>query len=112
MVRRFDAYSAAVQDAMRSALCRQKQTAPGSYRVLARLWIGRSGVADRAELVTSTGDASRDAMLAARFRGLAIGSSPPSDLPQPVTLLVTSESVRAEYCLEPRRSAREHESVR
>lgn len=112
MVRRFNAYSAAVQGAMRSALCLHKETMPGSYRVLARLWIGRSGMADRAELLTSTGDAGRDAMLAESFRGLAIGSSPPSDLPQPVTLLVTSESVSAEYCPEPRWSAREREPVR
>jgi len=97
-VRRFNAYSATLQSAMRKALCRFRETAPGSYRVLAQVWIGPSGMTDRAELLTSSGDARRDAMLTTSFRGLALGSSPPVDLPQPVTLLITSEDAGAGYC--------------
>lgn len=97
-VRRFDAYSARVQDALRNALCRQRETLPGSYRVLARVWIGRSGATERAELLTSSGDAKRDAMLATSFRELVVGAAPPSDLPQPVTLLITSEAIADGYC--------------
>lgn len=97
-VRRFNVYSAMLQDAMRHALCRSRETAPGSYRVLVQVWINPAGTADRAELLTSSGDVRRDALLAAGFRGLALGSSPPADLPQPVTLLITSEDVGAGYC--------------
>jgi hypothetical protein len=111
-VQRFSIYSAAVQSAIHSALCRHAETAPGSYRVLARVWIAPSGVTDRAELLTSSGDAHRDAVLAASFRGLTIGSSPPSDLPQPVTLLVTSESVSSTYCAELRPPDRGREATR
>jgi hypothetical protein len=103
-VRQFAAYSAMLQDALRNALCRDRETAPGSYRALAQVWIGRSGKTDRAELLTSSGDIRRDAMLAASLRGLAIGASPPSDLPQPVTLLVTSEATGASYCPQSGRS--------
>ncbi|MEW6641752.1 MAG: secretin and TonB N-terminal domain-containing protein [Pseudomonadota bacterium] len=97
-VRRFHAYSATLQSAMRNALCRFRETAPGSYRVLAQVWIGSTGTTDRAELLTSSGDVRRDALLAASFRGLVLGSSPPIDLPQPVTLLITSEDAGAGYC--------------
>ena len=87
-----------MQDALRNALCRQRETLPGSYRVLARVWIGRSGATERAELLTSSGDAKRDAMLATSFRELVVGAAPPSDLPQPVTLLITSEAIADGYC--------------
>jgi hypothetical protein len=90
-VQRFDVYSAALQDALHNALCRHQETAPGSYRVLARAWIGSAGLTDRAELLTSLGDARRDALLTESLRGLAVGSPPPAGLPQPVTLLITPE---------------------
>lgn len=104
MVLRFNRYSAALQDAMRSALCQREETAPGSYRALVRFWIGGSGAVARTELVTSTGDDRRDALLAAVFRGLAIGTPPPADMPQPVTLLVTSDARSAGYCSGVRRA--------
>ena len=63
-----------------------------------RVWIGRSGATERAELLTSSGDAKRDAMLATSFRELVVGAAPPSDLPQPVTLLITSEAIADGYC--------------
>ena len=94
---RFDAYSAVIQTALGRALCGQLGTAPGGYRTMARLWIGAGGTVDRAELLTSSGDAGRDALLTERFRGLAIGV-PPAGLPQPITLLVTSEGAAADYC--------------
>jgi len=112
MVRRFDAYSAAVQGAMGRALCRHEKTVPGSYRVLARVWIGASGVTDRAELLTSSGDAGRDAMVVASFRRLAIGLSPPGDLPQPVTLLVTFADTNSEYCRRLQRTGEGREAAR
>lgn len=54
-----------------------------------RLWINAAGVVVRSELLTSTGTENRDAALYEAIRALAIGA-PPADLPQPVTLLVTS----------------------
>jgi Secretin and TonB N terminus short domain len=111
-VQRFNAYSGAVQSAMRNALCQHEETAPGAYRVLARVWIGPSGAADRAELLTSSGDTHRDTTLAETLRGLAIGSSPPRDLPQPITLIVTSEGAGIGYCQAARRQSQEPEAVR
>jgi hypothetical protein len=99
-VLRFNAYSAAIQDAIRGALCHQEETRPGPYRTLVRLWIGKSGAVSEAELLTSTGDSARDAVLSRAFHRLAVGTSPPADLPQPVTLLVTSGSQPPGYCSE------------
>ncbi|MGO4717471.1 STN domain-containing protein [Bradyrhizobium sp. 2TAF24] len=111
-VRRFQSYSATLQRAMRNALCRFGETAPGAYRVLAQVWIGPSGATERAELLTSSGDAGRDAMLAASFRGLALGSLPPVDLPQPVTLLITSEDAAGGYCAARQPPGHGHEARR
>ncbi|MBR7552016.1 hypothetical protein KC220_26080, partial [Mycobacterium tuberculosis] len=76
------------------------------------VWIGPSGATERAELLTSSGDAGRDAMLAASFRGLALGSLPPVDLPQPVTLLITSEDAAGGYCAARQPPGHGHEARR
>ncbi|WP_054160728.1 STN domain-containing protein [Rhodopseudomonas sp. AAP120] len=94
---RFTAFSALIQAASAKALCVSPDTAPGSYRVMARLWIGGSGVVERAELLTSSGDLGRDARLTDTFRHLGVGIVP-AGLPQPVTLLITSERATPDYC--------------
>ncbi len=96
-VQRFESYSATIQSALGRVLCRRADTAPGAYRTMARLWIGSGGMVDRAELLTSSGNADRDALLKVRFSGLSVGA-PPAGLPQPITLLVTSEGASADYC--------------
>ncbi|WP_167528910.1 secretin and TonB N-terminal domain-containing protein [Bradyrhizobium macuxiense] len=111
-VRRFNEYSAALQGALRRMLCHDRDTAPGSYRVLAQVWIGPSGTTDRAQLLTSSGDGRRDAALLAGFRELSVGVPPPGDLPQPITLLVTPEGTTTGYCPEPHPSGRGREARR
>lgn len=98
---RFADYSAALQSALRTVLCRDPATRPGSYRTLLRFWISMSGSIARAELLTSTGDGARDALLLAALRDATVGEAPPADLPQPTTLLlVPSAALRKGYCLE------------
>lgn len=111
-VHRFNDYSAAVQSALRRTLCHDRDTTPGSYRVLAQVWIGPSGTTDRAALLTSSGDERRDATLIAGLRELAIGVPPPRDLPQPITLLVTPEGTTTGYCQQSRPSGRGREARR
>lgn len=98
---RFDRYSGAVQRALRTALCRNAETAPGTYRTIVRFWVDVSGMVTRSELVTSTGDAARDIALSTVLRNLEIGAAPPADLPQPVTLLLASDTHA--YCVEGER---------
>jgi TonB family protein len=99
LARRFAEYSAELQRDLTITLCQHEDTRPGSYRSLLRLWIDSSGSVARAELLTSTGDRARDAKLLSALQNLAVGGSPPSDLPQPVTLLLApgAKSVE-EYC--------------
>ncbi|MCK9917121.1 STN domain-containing protein [Microbacteriaceae bacterium K1510] len=95
---RFNGYSGAIQSAMRGALCRREETVPGTYRFLVRFWVEASGTIVRPEIVTSTGDLSRDAMLSGALDGLAIGLPPPAELPQPVTILLTPGTPSGWYC--------------
>jgi hypothetical protein len=92
---RDESYFAAVQTAVKSALCSRAQTVPGQYRVVLQLWIGEYGVVHRSELLGSTGNADRDQMLSEILSGLPVGKAPPADLPQPVTLVILPRSPNA-----------------
>jgi hypothetical protein len=97
---RFGGYSALLRTGLRKALCRDEQTRPGTYRFLGRLWIGALGTVSRVELITSSGSEMRDARLLATLQGMTIGEAPPPDLPQPVTVLLTTDPAIAEgYCI-------------
>ncbi len=85
---RYPQYSAALQAAVTSALCRLQETRPGGYRVAARLWVAPSGRVTRVGFLGTTGDADRDAALASLLGRLVISEPPPADLPQPTTLVV------------------------
>ncbi len=98
-VLRFAGFSGMLQAALRYALCRRDETRPGNYRTLIRLWIDSSGSVADAILLTSTGDEKRDAMLSDALRRLSVGEPPPSDLPQPLTLLLVPNAEKAnQYC--------------
>jgi hypothetical protein len=101
---RFDSYSALLQTALGKALCSRSDTMPGHYRTMVQLVVGASGAIDHVELLTSSGDLARDGRLTERLRGLAIGAPPPG-LPQPITLLVTSEGASPAYCTQFGRSS-------
>ncbi len=111
-VMRFTQYSGGIQNALRSVLCQRVETASGSYRALMRFWINASGTVTRSELISSTGDHTRDAVLSAAVRGVAMGSPPPAGLPQPVTLLVISDEMSSGYCSAGGASSREAQSGR
>lgn len=93
-------YAAAIQLALHEVLCRHRETRPGTYRSLIRLWIDATGGVTRSDVLTSTGDPRRDLLLAAELRSLAIGEPPPAGLRQPVTLLLRpSPASSLDYCL-------------
>lgn len=103
--RRLESYSALIQTALGNTLCAQTTTAPGAYRSMAQLWIGRDGHVVRADLLTSSGIVERDTRLTTALQNLSIGVPPPNGMPQPVTLLVTAESPGGDYCAALRRRA-------
>jgi hypothetical protein len=88
------AYFAEIQRAVQQALCADARTSPGSYRVALKLWIGRSGTVLLSKRLDTTGDTTRDAAIDALMQGgLQIGQ-PPTDLPQPITLLISPRERR------------------
>jgi hypothetical protein len=84
----YDLYLGKAQSRIIAALCTGAATRPGGYRVALQFSIGRSGRIDEASLLDTTGDRIRDANILEALRGLPLGRAPPSDMPQPVTMLV------------------------
>jgi hypothetical protein len=95
---RYPQYSAALQAAVTSALCRLRETQPGGYRVAARLWVGPSGAVTRVGFLGTTGDADRDGVLAGLLGRLVISEPPPANLPQPTTVVVLPRQEKAADC--------------
>jgi hypothetical protein len=95
---RYPQYSAAIQAAVTSALCRLRETRPGGYRIAARLWVGPSGAVTRVGFLGTTGDADRDAVLAGLLGRLVVSEPPPADLPQPTTVVVLPRQENAADC--------------
>jgi len=95
---RYPQYSAALQAAVTSAICRLRETRPGGYRVAARLWVAPSGAVARVGFLGTTGDADRDAVLAGLLGRLVISEPPPANLPQPTTVVVLPRQENAADC--------------
>lgn len=91
-VRRIDSYEAYLGDAQNhivAALCKDAATRPGTYRVALQFSIGQSGLIGDAFLLDTTGDRIRDQAIVAALHGLPIGEGPPTNMPQPVTMLIS-----------------------
>lgn len=81
-------YDARVQQAIWETLCVNPLTAPGDYRALLRFRVDESGKLGQAQLLTSTGQPRRDALLLQLMQRVRVGAPPPRDLAQPLTLLL------------------------
>jgi hypothetical protein len=82
-------YFADIQRAVQQTLCSDARTSPGRYRLALKLWIDRSGGVLRSKRLDTTGDDNLDAVLDTAIGKMRIGRPPPSDLPQPVALVVS-----------------------
>lgn len=80
-------YSAVLQQAALRQLCSEGGTDLGSYRVATAIWLDPDGRVRRLELLSSTGDPTRDRMLHDRLMGVRAGDIP-STLPQPVVMVM------------------------
>jgi TonB family protein len=86
-------YYGRVQSRLKTAFCVDDRTQPGEYHVAVSFWIGATGLVSDVELLGSTGEAARDAMIDRTLRTLAIDAPPPPGFAQPVTLVVAPWSV-------------------
>ncbi|MGJ7543790.1 secretin and TonB N-terminal domain-containing protein [Variovorax sp. LT1R16] len=85
---RLSGYPGRVQTRVWRALCDNPRTVPGEYRSLLRFQVDAAGQIQRPRLIGSTGDAGRDAAVLDVLRHVRMDSTPPSDLEQPVTMLL------------------------
>lgn len=81
-------YDARVQQAVWTTLCAHPLTAPGDYRALLRFRVDTTGKLGQAQLLTSTGQPRRDAVLLQLMQRVQVDAPPPHDLAQPLTLLL------------------------
>lgn len=81
-------YDGLVQARVWEALCADPRTEPGSYRASLRLSIDPAGRLTEPRLIGSTGDSGRDRAMLAALNGLALDQPPPTDLRQPLMLVI------------------------
>jgi hypothetical protein len=86
-------YSRVIENDVQQALKKNPRTKQGNYSVGVKLWIDPSRTIRRAELFRSSGDQARDAAIAAVLGGLLISQASPPDTPQPVTLVISVNSL-------------------
>jgi hypothetical protein len=82
-------YFADIQQAFQTALCRNGLTSPGRYRLAVKFWVGPSGDVVRAARLDTTGDDVLDSALDAVILHISIGKAPPTNLAQPIALVVS-----------------------
>lgn len=86
---RFGYYLGGVQQGIHEELNRNEKLRKKEYKVEVALWIAKNGVVSRFELLGTSGDKELDmqikkALFGARFE------EPPSDIPQPIKLRISS----------------------
>ncbi|MFY2817566.1 STN domain-containing protein [Achromobacter xylosoxidans] len=92
-------YAAALQGALKQALCRGSGAEPGRYRALAKLWFDKAWRVDRVDWVSDTGSAPLNRRLETALRGVTAGPLP-AGMRQPVTILLRAGG--ADDCAAPR----------
>jgi len=84
-------YTDLIKEQIENAISKDKTLANGSYKVLVTVRIASNG---KIQLVGTSGDAERDALVKKALDEMpALAEPPPSDMPQPVKLRVTARSI-------------------
>ena len=86
---RFGFYLGGVQKGIHDELNRNEKLRKSEYRVEVALWLGKDGVVSRFELLGSSGDKELDALMKKALIGARF-DEPPSDIPQPIKLRISS----------------------
>jgi hypothetical protein len=86
---RWTSYGDLVQAKVRSRLGEDPDLSRGRYAIVLRLWLTRSGQVTRPDLVRGSGDLLRDQRFVNTISALEVGTPPPADMPQPLTIEFT-----------------------
>lgn len=81
-------YGGWVQARVWASLCADARTRPGVWRSLLRFRVDADGHVHGTRMLGSTGSAARDAAVLAALRRVRMERAPPSEMPQPLTLLI------------------------
>ncbi|MFH0303419.1 STN domain-containing protein [Bradyrhizobium sp. 31Argb] len=85
-------FFAALQTALKRALCGSPDTAPGQYRAALAIWIGPAGDIVNARVLGADAEDQAASNLAARIGRVSVGEAPPPGLEQPVTFVILPRS--------------------
>lgn len=86
------AYFAELQNSVERTLCRNDDTRLGAYRAAFQVWIEETGRIRALHLLGSTGNEGLDAAIVTHITNDTV-APPPRDLPQPITIILRSESL-------------------
>jgi len=87
----FAFYTNIVQRHLQEELGRNRRLKLTDYRIVVRIWLSRTGVVQKAELATSTGDLEVDeGIRTALLNAGALREPPPENLPQPLKIRITN----------------------
>jgi protein TonB len=87
---RFGGYLGGLQKNIRDELARNEKLRKGEYVAVVAIWIGRTGSVERFELLGTSGKPDVDAAMKKVLGGIRQFDEPPSDMPQPVKLRISS----------------------
>jgi periplasmic protein TonB len=89
----FSWYAGLLKSEILDRLQEERDARRGPYSAEVKVWIRGDGTIERASLTHSTGDRSRDRAIEAALSRLSrISQSPPSDMPQPISLRIVSRA--------------------
>jgi hypothetical protein len=86
----YHGYGEFIKTEVQSALHRDGSTRSGDYNVGLQLWLNSSGIIQRSHIFRSSGDKQRDASIIRTIRNLTISQPPPTNLPEPVSIIISS----------------------
>ena len=89
---KFTRFLGILQASLLERLCRRAATRPGEYQIALRFSVGPAGSIERTSLIDSTGNLERDAEIVAAVQHLNVGETPPPQLPQPITMVISPRS--------------------
>lgn len=90
----FAYYTGLMKSRIEDAMAKDKVLSSGAYKVVVKVWVAANGHIQRYELVGSSGDPGRDALIKKALDEMpALPEGPPSDMPQPVKLRISARSV-------------------
>lgn len=81
-------FFARVQTRVSQALCAHPESRGGDTDLVVQIWIAPSGTVQRVQLLDGAEGGAQEHPLATALRGIRIGTPPPPEIPQPITMAV------------------------